>query len=636
MKKNQKIVSLDKEEMVSLYNNGKLRRTVSKEVKQEKEKEKTNDEKEKEITKHTFDSEEETNINIQKENTKQNKEIKQSVKTKEGKVESDSTKRESSYKIGAFVVKDQEVPKEEINENGAEEGEKGDDFVVFDSKTESILKPSSKQQKKEEVKRIQKDVSKEFQSRHRKETKMEKEIDKEIKEIERAILLNLSQTPSSESSEIISVKKSDTIKKKSDSAKDKEKQSSPKLLTSYRGEKEKNSYEEKSESALMQELEEKLNEIVNKRTEIEELNKEKTILFDNYHPQIKSKISTEIEALNSLINEKEGRISHLKTKISILPHKLDELSETINKLKNLQAKINQEFDISFARLNETISKMKEAKSENVMELGLLKSQIIELASIYSSLKQEEERISNSIAFIKQRISTSQAELLNLEGQFEEMKNSSKSIEMRINEVSKTIKLINEDLKSSASKIKDLENLNAELIGRKSEYEKAQEIFNKKIKDYEQEILSLRNSLQLEISSKYLSEIEKLSLSNENDMNSLLSEEKRINSSIEQKKRELLQLLEEAKQLRSILNSRYNADVPDSELIECQEDNQGYQEDNQDSDHYSIQFSEKGFSSFQSNDSVQTGKIDLKSSSQQQEKKSFFDNLIKDLKSKFNK
>jgi chromosome segregation ATPase len=634
MKKNQKIISLNKEDTISLSKNGKTGISKQNIEKHDIELVKNKDKKERvdiESPKVINELENSFKILSEKSNS-QNVNTKDSHPKSKDSTKTEAAKRESSYRIGAFAVKDQEIGNEEETPD-----EDNEDFVILDSKTENILKHTSNtQSKKYEVKKVEKDVLKDSSQKSKRDIKKEKEIDKEIKEIERSILINLGQISPSESSEMVSLQETDIVKKvRADSQKEKGKPSSTKVLSNYRSKKDDQNNEEE-QRILMRQLEDKLNEIVNKRAEISELNKEKTILYDTHYPEIKSKVSTEISALDSILNEKEGRISEIRNRISTLPNEVDELSELLNKVKETQEKLNQEFSFSFNKINDMISRIKEARSENVKEFGLLRNQIIEqekelnkLMDIYSSLNREQERISNSINFIKEGIARSQAELVNLEGQLEEMNRNSKSIEMKINGVSKQIKLANKDLEASSIKIRDLDSLNAELNEIKSEYEKARQLINEKIKDYEQDILALRKSLQLEISSRYLSEIEKLSLSNQQDMNYLLANEDKINNSIEQKKRELLKLMDEAKELHNQISSN---SVIANDIVSSTNKNQI----SSNLDDYYVIKSELGSQKDPTDPGIEIQKLEIYSSVGKEEKVNPLDKLLNDLKKRFKK
>ncbi|MEM4133964.1 MAG: hypothetical protein QXO35_01260 [Candidatus Micrarchaeia archaeon] len=595
MKKNQKIISLNSDETLKIERsrNGKTTSLTPIPI-NENEKEILNDEAPK--------------FNIFKEKTKEEIEaeiesIEKNLKSKQinkNKVESKhkEIRRESSYKIGAMAVKDIETNDEEnLGEKDKE------NFEIFNSKAENILKRSEAVEKHASQK-----------TKIRKQNSDDSDIDREIKDIERNILLRISgETENGDSAHIISLENTDIVKSaktKSISKDDIEKSESQKqrLLNKYRSEpnfidKTSIKTQKNKEKDELKELEEKLNQIVNKRAEIVDLNKQKTILFDTTHPELKSKLSAQIEAMESIISEKEGRLNELKNKIQILPENIIELNRALQSLREKQMSIDSVFNSTMNQLNEIKNKIHEVKDDYFAEFTLIKNQIIEqekelikINDIYSSLKDKEKRLINSIQFVKDNILKSQEELMNLEDQLEKFRSSSKSIELKIEETNKVLRSLNRQFENYINKIKELDDFENEIKQIQKEYMDSKEKIDSKINDYTKEILAISKSIELEATSRYLQELEKMTAEAEDSINSLLYSENELNKRIENKKKELAQLIEEAKRMQRSLamkelrepkvKNSYNLYL-NPEKINLMQSNFQFNEDFIDSDKYEI-------------------------------------------------
>lgn len=548
MKKNQKIISLTPDAALELSKNKNGGSKLNKHSVEENKK--------------TEEDLSQFNILKEKSSEELEKEIKavqsslyaRQQKSKKEDKEGDA-KRESSYQIGSMAVKDMET-----DEVDKEQDEENESFTILNSKPENILKKKIKADHQDRV------VKESRPKVKKKSDSLEKEIDKEVKDIERTILLRISGESDNGESAIISLKDSDIVKsaKKADSNNT---QSRQKLLNKYkvgRRTEDIDQSEEESDRETMRMLEEKLNQIVNKKAEIADLNKEKTILFDTAHPELKSKLSAQIDALESMMAEKEGRIKELKDKIQLLPEDLNEMQKLLSFVREKEEMINSHFNSSLLRINEMKAKLNEARSDYTEEFEAIRNQIIEqekelvkISNVHSSLKYKEERILNSIHFAKDNIAKSQEELVNLESQLDNLKSLSKSIELKIEETNKALRSLNKHFESYIEKMRALDNIDNEIREIQSEFLKSKQKIDSKIQDYRNEILSLTKSIELEASQRYLEELERMTSNAEDSFTSLLSHEREINRSIEEKKRELSQLLQEAKLLQQSLSSKYS-------------------------------------------------------------------------------
>ncbi|MCX8202435.1 MAG: hypothetical protein N3G74_01360 [Candidatus Micrarchaeota archaeon] len=531
MKKNQKIISLNSEDL------SKASRLGNKSSVQAKSSEKSVPT---DFTESKFsilrEKQEEKQVETNAQESQQQPKYKKEGKSKE-------VKRESSYKIGGMAVKDRE-----INENEKEDLE-SEDFTVLTSKAETILK------KKADSLEDQPDKKQKLKSRK------DQEIEKEIKEIERNILLRISgESDNGDSAHIISLKDSDIVKEavKSNSKARTKEYAKQRLLGKY-----KSDQKSTEETETYEELEQKLNQIVNKRAEIADLNKQKTVLFDSTYPEIKSKLSAQIQAMELLMNEKEEKLKELRNRIDSLPTSLEETEQILKSLKEKQEKLNSSFNSIIQEIKEAQISISEMKSDYLEEFNLIRNQIIEhekelirINNIYSSLREKEERLKNSITFVRETVSKSQEELLNLEGQLEKLNSLSRSIEMKIEDTNKVLKSLNHKFEGYANRMRDLDIFDAEIREIEEEYSDKKRKIDEKIKGYADEVFSLSKSIELEASSRYLKELEKMLAVNEESFNSLLLNEKEINKKIDEKKTELKALLEQAKQLQSSV-SRQN-------------------------------------------------------------------------------
>ncbi|MEM3369727.1 MAG: hypothetical protein QXE90_02650 [Candidatus Micrarchaeia archaeon] len=561
MKKNQKIVSLNSHEASKISRSRNGNSLYTKHISSE-----TQD-------KANVQAEELPKFNVLKEKTTEEmkKEIEsvqmnlRSRQTTKVKNDSKEIKRESSHRIGSMAIKDAETS----NEDHLDKKENTQDFDVLNSKAENILKHvKGSAEEHEEQKHKQKD---------KKQQLRDQEIDREVREIERNILLRLSgESENGDNSHVISLENSDivkTAKTRANTGQNAEKNVSSKqrLLGKYRSEPARTyvkDQKEKQEKDEFKELEDKLNQIVNKRAEIAELNKQKTVLFDAAHPELKSKLSTQIEAMESIMAEKEERLKELKDRIHILPQSISELNKTLELYKEKQERLDSVFNSTLNQLDEIRNKIQEAKEEYSGEFALVRNQIIEkekelmkINDIYSSLKDKEDRLINSIQFVKENISRSQEELVNLEDQLERFRSSSKSIEMKIEETSKVLRSLNRQFENYIGKARELDMFDDEIKQIQREYIKAKEKVDLKIDDYRKEILALSKSVELEASNRYLQELERMTSEAEDSFNSLLYDEQEINKSIENKKKELSHLMEEAKALQRSLATKELSNVP---------------------------------------------------------------------------
>lgn len=564
MKKNQKIVSLNSHEAskISRSRNG-IQATTKHTPLEIQDKENIHNE---EMPKFNVLKEKTTeDVKKEIESAEMNLSSRQTTKVKNDSKEKE-IKRETSHRIGPMAVKDAETS----NEGHTDKKENTEDFEILNSKAENILKRSKGTAEEHEGQKQKPKV--------KKQSLRDPDIDREVREIERNILLRLSgESENGDASHVISLENSDIVKSakaRANQRQNAEKNDSSRqgLLGKYRSEPTRTDTKDQKEKRgkdELKELEEKLNQIVNKRAEIAELNKQKTVLFDTTHPELKSKLSAQIEAMESIMAEKEGRLKELKDRIQVLPKNISELNKTLELHKEKQERMDSVFNSALNELDEIRSKIQEAKGDYEGEFALVKNQIIEqekelmkINDIYSSLKDKEERLINSIQFAKENISRSQEELVNLEDQLERFKSSSKSIEMKIEETSKVLRSLNRQFENYIGKIRELDTFEDEIKQIQREYLKAKERVDSKMDDYKKEILALSKSVEMEASNRYLQELERMTSEAEDSFNSLLYNEHEINRSIENKKKELSQLMEEARSLQRSLAGRNITSVPE--------------------------------------------------------------------------
>ncbi len=565
MKKNQKIVSLNSHEAskISRSRNG-IQATTKHTPLEIQDKENIHNE---EMPKFNVLKEKTTeDVKKEIESAEMNLSSRQTTKVKNDSKEKE-IKRETSHRIGPMAVKDAETS----NEGHTDKKENTEDFEILNSKAENILKRSKGTAEEHEGQKQKPKV--------KKQSLRDPDIDREVREIERNILLRLSgESENGDASHVISLENSDIVKSakaRANQRQNAEKNDSSRqgLLGKYRSESARTDTKDQKEKRgkdEFKELEEKLNQIVNKRAEIAELNKQKTVLFDTTHPELKSKLSAQIEAMESIMAEKEGRLKELKDRIQVLPKNISELNKTLELYKEKQERMDSVFNSALNKLDEIRSKIQEAKGDYEGEFALVKNQIIEqekelmkINDIYSSLKDKEERLINSIQFAKENISRSQEELVNLEDQLERFKSSSKSIEMKIEETSKVLRSLNRQFENYIGKIRELDTFEDEIKQIQREYLKAKERVDSKMDDYKKEILALSKSVEMEASNRYLQELERMTSEAEDSFNSLLYDEHEINRSIENKKKELSQLMEEARSLQRSLAGRNITSVPET-------------------------------------------------------------------------
>ncbi|MCS7109202.1 MAG: hypothetical protein NZ903_00160 [Candidatus Micrarchaeota archaeon] len=484
------------------------------------------------------------------------KKIKSNILQKGNKQKKEKAKdvvRESSYQVGGMAVKDRETIETDDYEND------GEDFAILNSKVENILRKNENEIAEEK---------REKRSKKQKDT----EIEKEIAEIERNILLRISgEDEEGDSAHIISLKDSDIVKEGSKQNPKKIKESTRQVLKKYKADHEVESND------IYKELRKKLDEINQKKEEISELNKQKTILFDSQHPEIKSRLSAQIQAIEKLMDEKESRLKELRNKIDQLPIDLDETARNLSNLKKKSDDLNSSFSQIINQIKDTRDQLKEIKAEYISELDLIRNQIIEqekeiirIGNIYSSLKEKEGRLLNSISFVKENILKSQQELLNLEEQLDRFNAISKSIEMKLDDTNKVLKSLNRQFDTCVNRLKEIESFDKDLKELEYEYLKKKEEIDSKIREYEKDLVSLSKSIELEATSRYLKEIEDMLAESENSISVLYSSEKELNRKIEEKKAELNSLLHEARQLRDSIYSQestgeYFANNPENNL-----------------------------------------------------------------------
>mgnify|MGYP002398772447 CR=1 FL=1 len=473
--------------------------------------------------------------------------------------------RTSTFNIGAFAVKQPEkkdsiFEEEKPSAKHSMDNDSYDNFEKLNSKPESILgsKPKVSHSGK--------------QQRAQPKSKKDREIDKELKEIEKTLLLRLGEPlkQNGENYDIVELKESDIVNKVKKDLERKSRQApaSRTLLNTYKPDPSEDqpilaagqNASVHSDRDILSKLKGKLDEIVSKRSEILELNKEKTMLFDDSHLSLKSKLITEVSALNDIVDSKDNKIKQLQSKIAELPNSLKKLESDVRSLRLAESELNSQFNLSMDGVRALRGKVKESREDGLKELVLLKGQLSEqekelqrMGDIYSSFKSNEDQLNSSIGYIRDRIRNSQAELLNLEKELEDVLFNSDSIRLRIEEIGKSLRQTNSQFEKSAAKLRDLDDLDLTISQIEDSYRSLKSDMGSRLEGYEKEMLSLKESIQLDFTKKYLQELERLTLQNESEFKSLILSEERLDSQIGEKKKELLGLIEQAKALQSTVS-----------------------------------------------------------------------------------
>jgi chromosome segregation ATPase len=453
--------------------------------------------------------------------------------------------RESTHRVGAFAVKEQETSEDDKKKT---EKEEETESLIFSSKAEGILKKSKQK------------------SSIKKGNAEDKELDKEIKQIEKVLLLRLEgNSTNGEESHIIDLDESDIVKKikqeNVNKAKDNRKQN---ILREYRTEDKLklDRTELDSDNQDLIRLENLLNQIVNKKAELIELNKERAVLFEKKHPELKSKITAELKAINELASDRENKIVELQKRLSNLPDVVEKIEKEVEGIKQARDRIERDYNAAIEEINNLKLQIADSKKETTKELAEIKSQIIDhekeivkVSNIYSSLKSNEEQLLNSLKYFKQRIAESQSHLINLENSLDEIKSKSRSIELRIEELEKGIKTLNHDFERSLAKLNQLQFLESKISELEKEYSSIKRSLDSKIEDYEKEIIGLKESINLDITNKYLQELQRITENSEEEYYSLIKSDELLNKQIELKKKELGDLISEVKELQSRINQK---------------------------------------------------------------------------------
>jgi len=494
-------------------------------------------------------------------------------------------KRESTHKIGAFAVKEQETSENE--EDKKPEKQDLNESLILSSKAEGILK-KVKQKQQESEKSVRESRAKDTPINAKKK-EGDKEIDKEIKQIEKVLLLRLEgDSVQGEDSQIVDLNESDIVKKVKQESISKSKSNRKNILREYRAgeragldenesygikknqnrnqdsEQEENRIEKSDQSDSSDQdlarLENLLNQVVNKKAELIELNKERAVLFETKHPELKSKLNAEFKAINELASDRENKIAELQKRLSNLPDVVEKIEKEVEGIKQARDKIDQEYNAAREQINSLKLQISESKKETTKELADIKSQIVDhekeivrVSNIYSSLKSNEEQLLNSLNYFKQRIVESQSNLINLENSLDEMRSRSRSIELRIEELERGIKALNHDFERSLGKLNQLQSLESKISELETEYSSIKRSLDSKIEDYEKEIIGLKESINLDMTNKYLQELQKITENSEEEYYSLIKSDEILNKQIESKKKELGDLISEVKELQSRIN-----------------------------------------------------------------------------------
>ncbi|MHA1758622.1 MAG: hypothetical protein ACTSVV_17790 [Promethearchaeota archaeon] len=483
-----------------------------------------------------------------------------------------TSKRDSKFNIGAFSVKEKEVDNE-IDSFSSDAAGDPDEFELFNSKHENIIRSDQKLDKaKLKPSRSKMRASKnKSQSKAQLTGKNKKEIDREVEEIEETILSRLNN---SLDGEVLSLDESDVVVSGRKNQLHKEAELIKKKLLGvykaddkrFKGEDtfvpaaEDQEIEKLDKIDRARDLQNKLSQIMNKKLEIADLNKEKALLFNESHLELKSRLLMEISAMNDLISEKEGKLNDLKNKINVLPTRLEEMNLQLSKLKNQETELKAEFDIIHSNLSKLKQNIHESKSDAQNEFLTLKSQIKQyenelndINGLFSKTKSKELEVSASIDIIKQKIKDSQAELVDLEGRLEELNSNSNLIEVRIQDLNNALTKTNKQIEISISKLNNLDEFSSKADILLESFSRLKSNIDHSIGAYQKQIVGLKESIKLDFTNRYLDELYKLTVQNANDFKSLLNQSEKIDMEIKDKKNELMSLIEEAKKLQASIS-----------------------------------------------------------------------------------
>lgn len=318
---------------------------------------------------------------------------------------------------------------------------------------------------------------------------------------------------------------------------------------------------EVNETIISKDLSETINAIRDKKVEIASLSRQKAGLLDESYAPLQSKLDSELTIISEIISEKEKKLKSLRERLKSLPENLSSLEIESIELKNAEAEAKSRFDYVLSDLQKLASEVKLIKSSANSEMVDIKktlrqqhSDLHELKELHTKYKAKETDVQGAIDNVRGKIEREQKQLGDLDNLLTELQYSSSTIESRLNVIEVNLEESSKFSGSASDLIGRLKELENGLSTVHTAYSDARSRFLYDIDKYERELLTLREAVEAGFARKYLSEIERLTEKNDQELVAVAENERRIDESLANKREELRNLIAEARALQERMDS----------------------------------------------------------------------------------
>lgn len=304
------------------------------------------------------------------------------------------------------------------------------------------------------------------------------------------------------------------------------------------------------------ELSDKISAIRDKKVEIASLSRQKAGLLDESYAPLESKLDSELTIISDIISDKEKKLKNLRERLKFLPENFSSLEIESIELRNAEAEAKTRFDYVLDDLQKLASEIKIIKSSVNSELVDTKKSLRqqnldlnELKELHAKYRAKETDVQGSIDAIRGRIEREQTQLGELDNMLAELQYSSSTIENRLNAIESKLDESSKVSVSASDLVGKLKELEGGISTVHTAYSDAKSRLLSDIDRYERDLLTLRESMEAGFARKYLSEIERLTENNDQELVAVAEKERRIDEALANKREELRNLILDARKLQ---------------------------------------------------------------------------------------
>ncbi|MFH0737903.1 MAG: hypothetical protein V1827_04725 [Candidatus Micrarchaeota archaeon] len=304
-----------------------------------------------------------------------------------------------------------------------------------------------------------------------------------------------------------------------------------------------------------------MEEISKEKARIEALKEDKETLYRDKLATSEGKMQADIVAFTERIIETQAKIADLKEHVLELPDKVDELGRLQQQMEDLRSEGREALERTRGKAEDFISRLGESKAEVEGRLSQASSgleaqsgKLKELERVSSSLDARTGKLKSALDAAKAQAEDITSAISSLNTDMAQIEKAKADLNSETGSVKATVAERGAELQSLQEELEGIGKLEHWVTEYVRDYENKIEDIEQYVEKSEDEMADLREAAESLYLKKYLSEIESLTESYQNDLEDTVAKEKDIDQRIAEARDRIAALAKESQEMVRKLRS----------------------------------------------------------------------------------